>query len=179
MRKSQSRSRALIANRLGISARRNLPLFTKICKNRTYARNLVLAIRARNFNRVEQLIQQIVPQAAVSVGAGFESDINFTNPAQTYGFGMFRPGQIIRTVQIQQVTRIMLPIIRRLAGCRSFRLLVVKLFLANNQAALLQLLRAATGSQRLVSVGIDDSGFFAVVRLPGNVRYNAIFSIEL
>jgi hypothetical protein len=179
MRLTQTRNRTLIARRLGISARRNAPLFQKIITNRTYAGNLVLAIRARNFNRVEQLIQQVVPQAAVSVGAGFESDINFTSPTQSFGFGIFRPGQTIRTPQIRQVARIMQPIILRLAASRCFRLLVVKLYLGNKQAALLRLLRAVSGSRRLESVGIDEFGFFAVVRLSNNVRYNAIFSIQV
>lgn len=167
----------LLVRRFGISARRNVPLFRRIAASRVYAARIVRAIEARNYEQLSRIIRETAPGASVGLGAGFDSNFDFSNPGQTYGFGIFRPGRTVTTAGIRGVARVMLPVIRRLATSLSFRREVVRLFRANNEAELLRLLRRAAGTSRFLSLTIDQFGFAAVVRLPGEARYNAIFSI--
>lgn len=167
----------VIARRLQFISRRTLPIFTRIANDRLYTTRLVRAIRALNFNRVEQLIRQGGSGVHASVGAGFGAGLNLGN--QLFEVGIFRPGQIIRTNDIRAVSRIMLPLLRRIANSRSFARQMVRQFLLGRPAALLRLARIVVSVKQVRNAYIDNFGFSFVVRLPNGANYNFIFGILL
>lgn len=179
MQKRRSQNNRVSEKRLGLSAKRNFPLFSRIVTNPIYATRLVQAIESRNMDLAVKLILRVVPGASVSIGSGFGSDFNFSNPAQIFGFGIFRPGKVLRTNEVRQVAKTMLPIIAKLRSSQSFRLRILRLFRQNNEAAILRALRIVSKSSKFISVIIDQFGFAAVVQLPNGARYNAIFTIAL
>ena len=167
---------AVIARRLQIISRRTLPLFARIGNDRFYATRLVRAIKEVDFARVEQRIKQVMPNAAaVSVGAGFSAGLNLGT--QTFDVGIFRPGHVIRTNDIQAVSRIMLPLLREIATDRSFARRVAKQFVRRRQAALLRSARTVVSAERVGSATIDNYGFSFVVRLPAGASYNFVYGI--
>jgi hypothetical protein len=129
-----------------------------------------------NFARVEQLVKQVMPNAAaVSVGAGFSAGLNLGT--QTFDVGIFRPGHKIRTNDIRAVSRIMLPLLRRIATDRNFARRIARQFVRGRQAALLRSARTVVSAERVGNATIDNYGFSFVVRLPAGASYNFVFGI--
>jgi hypothetical protein len=164
-----------IAGGLRFISRRTLPLYSRIANDRLYATRLVNAVKAVNLNRVERIIRQEVEGAFVSVGAGFSAGLAFGS--SQFEVGIFRPGQEIRTNDIRAVSRIMLPLLGKIAEDRVFAGRIARQFRLRRTAALLQLARTVVSPMRIRSANIDDFGFSFVVQLDNGSRYNFVFSI--
>ncbi|MCQ6559736.1 hypothetical protein [Paenibacillus mendelii] len=158
-------------------SKRTLPLYGRIVRDRNYATQLVQAVKALNFSRVETIIRLEVPGAMVGVGAGFDACLDFGNGSSEFCVGIFRPGEKICTAQIRSVSRIMLPLLRKMANNRQFTARVTDLVIKRQSNALLRLIRTVVNPALVVSVPIDDFGFACVVKLPSGARYNFVVTI--
>ncbi|UVI28604.1 hypothetical protein [Paenibacillus spongiae] len=171
--------RDVIIQGLRITSRRTMPLYRRIVRDRNYAAQLVQAVQALSLERVETIIRMEVPGAMVSVGAGFDACLDFDNGDREFCVGIFRPGERIHTAQIRLVSRIMLPLLRKMANSRQFTAKVTDTIIRRQPAALLRLVRSAVNPARVIATPIDDFGFVCVVKLPSGARYNFVVTILL
>jgi hypothetical protein len=174
-RTTANRNLIVMARRLQYISRRTLPLYARIANNPVYTARLVRSIRAKDFDRTERIVKEVLPDASVSVGAGFGAIYTVGNT--TLEVAIYRPGRIVRTSEIQAVSRIMLPFLGNLATSKTFALRTAVSVSRNNPASLLRLARTVVPAQDIRTAGIDSYGLYFVVRASKHANYNFIMDI--
>jgi hypothetical protein len=174
-RTKSNRNLNVMARRLQYISRKTLPLYARIANDPIYTARLVQSIRAKDFNRTERIVKEVLPDASVSVGAGFGAIYLVGNT--TLEVAIYRPGRIVRAREIQAVSRIMLPVLGTLATNRTFALKTAVSVSRNNPAALLRLARTVVPAQDIRTAGIDAYGLYYVVRASKHANYNFIMEI--
>ncbi|CAN7514297.1 hypothetical protein LJR153_003646 [Paenibacillus sp. LjRoot153] len=164
---------------LRIISRRILPLYERIANDRLYAKRLINAMRTFDLDRTTRVIQQELPGAGASIGAGFSASysLRVTKKTKVYlDTGIFSPGQLlsIQSEDIRRVSLIMLQLLRKLANDGIFAARFIRLVRTRKQAELLRLVNNVN-SKLIVSATISEYGPLFVVCLSNGKRYNLSF----
>lgn len=114
---------------LSIISRRLLPLYERIANDRLYTMRLLNAMRTLDLDRTTRVIQQVLPVAEVSVGAGFSAGYSLMITKKTkvyFNTGIYRPGQllIVKSEDIRRVSPIMLQLLRLVNNAVNSKLIV-------------------------------------------------------
>lgn len=167
---------------LRIISRRLLPLYERIANDPLYARRLINAMRTFNLDRTTRVIQQVLPSAGTSIGAGFSASYSLRISKNTKVYldtGIFSPGKLlsIQSEDLRRVSLIMLQLLRKLANDRMFAADFIRLVRTRKQVELLRLVNTVN-SKLIVSATINIYGPLFVVRLSNGKRYNLSFELS-